>query len=263
MAVYTLVMSDDKPLAELVELLRTSEHIMVFTGAGISTNSGIPDFRGPNGVWKKRQPVMYADFMGSHQKRIEYWEYKLEGWRSFRDAEPNPTHTAVADLERAGKMEAVVTQNIDGLHVKGGSSPQIVIELHGTNREVECQSCGKRSDPQPHFDAFAKTREPPVCACKGFLKPATISFGQSLRPEDLERAAAAAQTCDLVVAMGSTLSVHPAATLPLVAAQRGTPYAIINRGPTEHDGLPFVTLRLDGDVGSLLPQAVQAALSSS
>ena len=244
---------------DLAVLLRNAERVMVFTGAGISTGSGIPDFRGPQGVWKTQQPVYYADFMSSRAARVKYWHYKLDGWQSFRDAEPTATHRAVAALETWGKLEAVVTQNIDGLHVAGGSSPARVIELHGTNREVECQTCGERSDPAPHFAAFAENEEPPLCACGGFLKPATISFGQSLRTADLEAAAVAAEACDLVVAMGSTLSVHPAASFPLLAAQRGVPYAIINRGETDHDHLPQVTLRLDGDVAELFPAAVAAA----
>ncbi|MCA9617769.1 MAG: hypothetical protein KC731_02035, partial [Myxococcales bacterium] len=153
-----------------------------------------------------------------------------------------------------------VTQNIDGLHVAGGLDPSLLVELHGTNREVECQTCGARSDPAPAFAAFADTGEPPLCPCGGFLKPATISFGQSLRRADLERAADVASRCDLAVALGSTLSVHPAATIPLLAAQRGVPYAIVNRGATEHDDLPVVSLRLEGDVGELFVAAVDAAL---
>lgn len=256
-------MTDESDIEQLAMLVAAAQRIMVFTGAGISTGSGIPDFRGPNGVWKTQQPVYYQDFMASEEKRREYWRYKLEGWTRFRDAEPNATHVAVATLERAGKLLAVVTQNIDGLHVKGGSSPHRVIELHGTNREVECQSCGARSDPEPHFAAFESTGAAPVCACGGFLKPATISFGQSLRTADLEAAAEAARDCDMVVSMGSTLSVHPAASFPILAAKRGVPYAIVNRGPTEHDGLDCVTLRLHGDVGMLFPAAVQRATADT
>jgi NAD-dependent deacetylase len=248
--------------SKLVELLRKSKQMLLFTGAGISTGSGIPDFRGPEGVWKRRQPVYYHDFMRSDAARVEHWDYKLEGWPAFREARPNATHAAIARLERAGKVRAVVTQNIDGLHARAGTSAERLIELHGTNRFVECQTCGRRSDPEPHFAQFRRTRRPPVCECGGFLKPATISFGQNLRNEDLERADAAAQAADLVVALGSTLSVHPAANIPLLAASRGAPYVIINRGLTEHDGLPEVTLRLEGDVGQIFPPAVAAALAS-
>jgi NAD-dependent deacetylase len=156
----------------------------------------------------------------------------------------------------------VATQNIDGLHARAGTSAERLIELHGTNSQVECQSCGKRSDPEPHFEDFRRTRQPPVCECGGFLKPATISFGQNLRNEDLEQAEVWAGQADLVVALGSTLSVYPAASIPLLTARRGAPYVIINRGATEHDDLPEVTLRFEGDVGQIFPPAVDEALSS-
>ena len=233
-------------ITKLVELLRGSKAMLVFTGAGISTGSGIPDFRGPEGVWKRRQPVYYHDFMRSESARVEHWDFKLEGWPAFREARPNATHEAIARLERAGKVLAVVTQNIDALHARAGTSAERLIELHGTNSFIECQTCGRRTDPEAHFEQFRKTRRPPVCECGGFLKPATISFGQSLRNEVLERAEEAAKAADLVVALGSTLSVYPAANIPLLAASRGAPYVIMNRGPTEHDDLPEVTLRLEG-----------------
>jgi NAD-dependent deacetylase len=245
----------------LIDLLRTSRGILVFTGAGISTGSGIADFRGPQGVWKKRQPVYYQDFMASEAARVEHWDYKLEAWPSFRDARPNAAHRAIVQLERAGKLLLLVTQNIDGLHSAAGISPEKLVEVHGTNASIECQGCGNRSDPAPHFEAFRAHRKPPVChLCGGFLKPATISFGQSLREDDLSRSFAAADQCDLVVALGTSLSVTPAATVPLTAAARGAPYVIINRGPTDHDGHPVVTLRLEGDVVELFPPAVAAAL---
>jgi len=243
----------------LVALLRGSSRILLFTGAGVSTASGIPDFRGPQGVWTRRRPVYYDDFMRSEAARIEHWDFKLEGWAAYRDAQPNAVHRSAVTLHRAGKLLAVVTQNIDGLHARAGLPRDRLVELHGTNSEIECQSCGRRSDPQPHFESFARTRRLPVCACGGFLKPATISFGQQLREADLGRAADAAAACDLVVALGSTFSVYPAAEFPLTAARRGAPYVIINRGATEHDGLPAVTLRFEGDVVEIFPPAVAAA----
>ncbi len=245
----------------LTDLLRASQRLLVFTGAGISTGSGIPDFRGPDGVWKRRQPVYYHDFMRSEDARIEHWDYKLEAWPSFRAARPNATHEAIAQLEKAGKVLAVVTQNIDSLHTRAGTSENLLIELHGTNAFVECQTCGRLSDPEPHFESFRQSRRPPRCECGGLLKPATISFGQNLRHDVLARAEAAARGADLVVALGSTLSVHPAADIPLLAASRGMPYVVINRGETDHDGLPGVTLRLEGDVAEIFPPAVAAALS--
>ena len=253
----------DLERAGLAERLRAAEKILVFTGAGISTGSGIPDFRGPGGVWERRKPVYYHDFMTSEAARIEHWDYKLEGWEAFRTAQPNASHRAIVELERAGKLLTLVTQNIDGLHTRAGTSLERLVELHGTNSLVGCQTCGRKSDPGPHFECFRKTRKPPRCACGGFLKPATISFGQYLRSEDLERAEAAALSCDLVIALGSTLSVYPAANIPLLATQRGAPYIVINRGPTEHDQLREVELRIEGDVAEIFSLAVNEALAAT
>ncbi len=236
--------------------------MLLFTGAGISTGSGIADFRGPKGVWTRRRPVYFQEFLSSEAARIEYWDQKLEAWPSFRAATPNRVHFAAVELERAGRLLIVVTQNIDGLHARAGTTPDRLVELHGTNLWVECQRCQDRTDPEPHMRRFEQTRKPPICGCGGFLKPATISFGQNLRREDLERAFAAAADTDLVVALGSTLSVHPAASVPLAAAERGAPYVIINRGGTDHDGHPAVTLRLEGDVVELFPRAVGEAMGS-
>ncbi len=161
--------------------------------------------------------------MTSEAARIEHWDYKLEGWDGFRTAQPNAVHHAIVRLEKAGKVLSVVTQNIDGLHALAGTSPERLLELHGTNLLVECQSCRWRGEPEPHFEFFRTKRKPPLCECGGFLKPATISFGQSLDPQVLERAAARAMETDLVVALGSTLSVYPAAGFPLMAAERGVP----------------------------------------
>jgi NAD-dependent deacetylase len=247
----------------LVAHLGAARRLLVFTGAGISTASGIPDFRGPGGVWSRRRPVYFQEFLASEKARVEHWDYKLESWEAFRDARPNAVHEAVAALERAGKVEAVVTQNIDGLHARAGTSPDRLVEIHGTNFEIECLTCGRREAPEPHYESFARTRRPPRCSCGGYLKTATISFGQDLRQADLRRAFAAAAAADLVVALGSTLSVQPAASVPLAAAGRGAPYIIVNRGPTDHDGHPSVALRLEGDVVELFPPAVRAALASA
>jgi NAD-dependent deacetylase len=243
------------------ELLKASQSIVVLTGAGISTASGIPDFRGPGGVWTRRKPVYYDDFMASESARVEHWDYKLESWAIYQRAQPNAVHEAMVALERAGKLHAVLTQNVDGLHRRAGTSDAKLVELHGTDLLVECQRCHATSDPAPHLAAFTSTRRSPVCECGGVLKAATISFGQPLRPAILERAATAAQHADLMIALGSTLSVYPAASLPLLAAERGAPYVIVNRGPTDHDGHPAVTLRLDGDVTVIVPAAVDAAFA--
>lgn len=246
---------------DLAEYLRASRQALIFTGAGISTGSGIPDFRGPQGVWTRRQPVYYQDFMASEAARIEHWDYKLEAWDAFHEARPNAVHQVIVRLEEAGKLRMVVTQNIDGLHSLAGTSPERLVELHGTNSLVECQTCKCRSDPQPHFDFFRAQRTPPLCACGGFLKPATISFGQSLEPNELERARQGATEADLVVALGSTLSVYPAAAFPLMIARRGVPYVIVNRGATEHDDEPCVSLRIEGEVSEIFPAAVAAGLT--
>jgi NAD-dependent deacetylase len=248
--------------ARLVDWLRRSSRALIFCGAGVSTASGIPDFRGPNGVWTRRRPVYYDEFLASEDAQIEYWDFKLETWAFYERAQPNPVHHAIVALERAGRVIAVVTQNIDGLHRRAGTAPERLVEVHGTDLIVECQTCHATSDPAPHLAAFSETRRPPRCSCGGLLKPATISFGQPLRRDDLERASAAARKADLVVALGSTLSVYPAASIPLLAAERGTPYIVINQGPTEHDDHGSLTLRLEADVTAIFPPAVQAALAA-
>jgi NAD-dependent deacetylase len=255
------VISLDGFVSRLADYLRASQRALIFTGAGISTGSGIPDFRGPQGIWTRRKPVYYQDFMSSEAARVEHWDYKLEGWDGFRTAQPNAVHHAIVRLEKAGKVLSVLTQNIDGLHAAAGTNANRLVELHGTNLQVECQSCRWRGDPAPHFEFFRVKRTPPLCACGGFLKPATISFGQSLDPQVLEQAGHAAMQADLVVALGSTLSVYPAASFPLLAAQRGNPYVVINRGETEHDREPCVSLRIEGEVSEIFPAAVGVALS--
>jgi NAD-dependent deacetylase len=213
------------PHPQLVQLLEDARRILLFTGTGISTGSGIPDFRGPQGVWKTRQPVYFQDFLHSEDARVEHWDFKLESWPVIRQARPTPTHRAIAALESADRVELVVTQNVDGLHARAGTSAERLVELHGSNAEIECLRCGGRTDPKPH----------------------------------MQRALAAASACDLVVALGSTLGVYPAANVPLAAVDCGTPYVIINQGATEHDDHHGITLRLDGDVQELFPAAVRAS----
>jgi len=254
--------ADERAVASLARMIMAADRILVFTGAGISTKSGIPDYRGPQGVWNTRRPVFYDEFMTSEASRREYWRQKLEDRDAFGRAEPNAVHHAIVRLEQAGKLELLVTQNIDGLHRSAGSDPARLVEVHGTAARIECQSCGERSEPAPHFARFAATDVPPTCSCGGYLKPATISFGQSLRQGDLLRAFTAAERADLVLALGSTLAVTPAADIPLAAAQAGAGYVIVNQGPTEHDRLPLVSLRIEGDVCAIVPAAIEAALGS-
>ncbi len=237
-------------LESLVALVQRATHPLFFTGAGISTGSGIPDFRGPNGIWKTRKPVLFQDFLASEEARVEYWNYKLEGFEQFRNAKPNNAHHALAELECAGKVFALVTQNIDGLHQDAGSSD--VIELHGTNREIECTGCGRRTPPKPAFEEFRRTQRCPRCECGGYMKSATISFGQAMPEDLLKKAFAAASGADLAVSIGSTLEVHPASMVPLSVLENGAPYVVINRGETAHDGI--ATLRLEGDVNEILPE---------
>ena len=244
----------------LTEWIGKANRILIFTGAGISTPSGIPAFRGAGGIWTTRQPVLYQDFMAKESARIEYWQYKLELWEEHGDAEPNIIHESIVNLEKAGKVEMVVTQNVDGLHLAAGTSRDLLVEVHGNGTLVECQSCGFEDPAQASFEKFKNEGKCPTCKCGGYLKPATISFGQNLKEEDLNRAFAAAKSCDLVIALGSTLSVSPANSIPLKAAQSGTPYIIINRDETDHDGSPQVTLRLPGNVENLFPPAVKETL---
>jgi NAD-dependent deacetylase len=252
--------AQEEGIVKLSSILSSAKRLLIFTGAGISTASGIPDYRGPKGVWNSRRPIFYQDFMSSREARIEYWSQKSEDRDAFRSANPNVVHAAIVALEQAGRVELVVTQNVDGLHRIAGTSEETLVEIHGTNGLVECQTCRLRLEPGEPFRSFAETGEPPVCACGGYLKPATISFGQQLRGADLTRAFQAATRSDAAIVLGSTLLVTPAADIPLEAARSGACYVVVNRGPTEHDTSPFVSLRIDGDVGAVFPRAVEEAL---
>jgi len=244
-------------VAELAAAVNAAERVLAFTGAGISTASGIPDFRGPQGVWKRRKPVLFQDFIASAEARRAHWRYKAEGHTEFAQARPNAAHRALVALERLGKLDTLVTQNVDGLHQDAGHDPERIVELHGTNRLAECLACGERSAPEAALEEFRATGECPRCrACGGILKTATVSFGQQMPQAELQRAFRAARRADLALAIGSTLEVRPAADVPLAAVGNGARYAIINRGPTGHDG--FADLRLEGDVTVILPALIQA-----
>lgn len=240
---------------ELATLISCASNVLFFTGAGVSTGSGIPDFRGPKGLWHRMRPVYFDEFMSSHEARVRHWQYKLDGWREFRDARPNRAHKALYELDRMGRLSALVTQNIDGLHQLAGHSEEKVIELHGTNRKVECVTCLKIFEPDPFFDRFAESGEPPLCQCGGFLKSATISFGQAMPQDKLRKAFSWAGRADLVVSVGSTLEVEPAASVPRSAKDNGATYVVINQGPTAHDQL--ADLRIEDDVNVLLPATVK------
>jgi NAD-dependent deacetylase len=241
--------------AQFALLLSRAARVLVFTGAGISTASKIPDFRGPDGIWRTRTPVELPEFVLREEARIEYWSWKLEGHPVFRDAKPNAAHRALVVLERAGKLDALVTQNVDGLHRAAGTSAERLIELHGTNAEAVCMECRVREPVLRAMADFERTRVPPTCThCGGLMKPGVIMFGEALDPDTLRRATAAAGRADLVLALGSSLVVTPAANVPLVALRHKAPYVIVNRGATPHDNL--ATLKLDADVNELLPAVV-------
>jgi len=228
-------MTIDNPIAEQIAgWLQTAQEAVVFTGAGMSTESGIPDFRSPGGVWAKYQPVMFQDFVSSDAARREYWRQKCEAHGEFGAARPNTGHKVLANWEAAGRLRAVITQNIDGLHQAAGS--RRVLELHGTAMEIVCLSCERRFEPEPMMAAFRETGTAPHCeACGGYLKSATVSFGQSLPEAVLAEAWQLARKSDLFLVLGSSLVVEPAASLPRFARQHGARLVIINRDPTEQD----------------------------
>lgn len=216
--------------------LSEAKFAVAFTGAGISTESGIPDFRSPGGIWSQSQPVYFDDFVARAEARYEYWRQKALAHRDFDGSQPNTGHCILAKWQQAGKLKAVITQNIDGLHQQAGS--QDVVELHGTARFVSCLDCGERYPADEYVGKFlADDAVPPCPVCAGMLKHATISFGQSLDAAVLDRASDLARQADLFLAMGSSLVVQPAAGLPPLAKHHGARLVIINRDPTEQDVL--------------------------
>jgi NAD-dependent deacetylase len=230
---------------------------VAFTGAGISTESGIPDFRSPTGIWSQAQPVYFEDFLRSPASRQEYWRQKSIAHRDFAGAQPNDGHRILAAWEADGLVRTVITQNIDGLHQAAGSRQ--VLELHGTAREVSCLTCSRRWPADPWVDQFVATQVAPDCPeCRGPLKHATISFGQPLDETVLEQALAASRDCDLFLALGSSLVVHPAAGLPALAKQQGARLVIINREPTPLDGIADLVVR--ESIGVTLKQVAAQAI---
>ena len=232
--------------------------IVVLTGAGISTDSGIPDFRGPQGVWTKdpaaQRSSNITDYLADPAVRRRVWQARLASpaWT----ASPNPGHLAIVDLERQGWLNTLVTQNIDGLHHLAGNDPAMIVELHGTMREVMCLDCGDRGPMEPVLDRLRAGEEDPDCRrCGGVLKSATISFGQSLVVEDLARAHRAALECDLLLAVGSSLTVSPACDLVPVAAGAGAAVVIVNAQPTPYDGIAGALVR--APISDVLPELVR------
>lgn len=251
---------DEPSVDEVRAWLEDSRRVVVLTGAGISTDSGIPDFRGPNGVWT-RNPG--AERMATLQTYMSDPEVRRQSWQNRLDhpawgAEPNTGHVALVELQRRGTLDTLVTQNIDGLHQAAGIDSERVVEIHGTMHEVVCMSCDERAPMQRALDRVRAGEDDPPCrSCGGILKSATISFGQNLVPADLQRAAEAAERCDLLLAVGSTLGVYPAANLVPVARMGGARVVIVNGEPTEMDHLADAVLR--GPIGELLPALLTAS----
>jgi NAD-dependent deacetylase len=244
----------DGAVAEVQGWIDDAERVVVLTGAGISTDSGIPDFRGPNGVWTKNpqaeKTATLSHYLGDPDVRRQAWQSRISSpaWT----AEPNPGHRALVALEARGKLDTLLTQNVDGLHQQAGSDPALVVELHGTMRDVMCMSCGERAPMERALDRVRAGEDDPPCrTCGGILKSATISFGQALVVDDLLRAEQAALRCDLMLAVGSSLTVFPAADVVPVAKANGARVVIVNAEPTPFDGIADAVLR--GSISDVLP----------
>lgn len=231
--------------------LQDARRVVVFTGAGISTESGIPDFRGPGGWWTQNRPIDFSDFLASEEMRREAWRRRFALEPMLAAARPNRGHRAVAEIFRRGIVRAVITQNIDGLHQHSGIPAESVIELHGNTTYAKCLSCGCRYEIIEVRDIFRQNGRGPVCpACGGFLKTATISFGQPMPEHEMELAREATSTCDFFLALGSSLVVYPAAGFPILAKENGAHLVIINREPTPLDGIADMVIQ--GELGPLL-----------
>ena len=240
------------------DLVAGASRIVGFTGAGISTESGVPDFRSPDGVWAQNRTVDFQEFVSSEAGRVEYWRQKAAAWPAMRAAQPNAGHYAFVELHRQGRLAALVTQNIERLHQRSGLPADAVLELHGTTTEAVCLKCGDRITSDEACRRIEAGEKAPRCrACGGLLKPATISFGQAMPLDVMARAQAAAETCDLLLAVGSSLVVEPAASIPRAAKAAGARLVIVNREPTPLDGIADGVAR--GEIGEVLPALVAAA----
>ncbi len=242
----------DSAIARLQEMVEEAGIILPFTGAGISTECGIPDFRSPGGLWTKHPPIQFDEFLASQEARNKSWRRRFAMQDQFGDARPGRGHRAVASLYRAGKAPAVITQNIDNLHQASGISPEHVVELHGNTTFALCLDCNERYElswVRARMDA-ANGCAPDCPACGGFIKTATVSFGQAMPDAAMRRAQDLAQSCDLFLAIGSSLVVWPAAGFPLVAKRNGARLAIINRESTEFDDIADLVVRQD--IGTVL-----------
>lgn len=244
---------DEALLDEAAAAIAEAKRFVVFTGAGVSTESGIPDFRGPDGIWKKIDPSIFefSRYVRDSEVRKLSWRMRLE--HGGFQAKPNASHFAIAGLESKTAFEALITQNIDGLHHAAGSSPEKILEIHGTMKEVKCLSCRRRWPTEEILERVRAGEEDPACVeCGGILKTATISFGENLDPYVLERCQAAALSCDVFLVAGSSLVVYPAAALPQIAKEAGATLIIVNLEETPLD--PIADLVIHGKTGHILPE---------
>ena len=238
---------------QIARWITTSQRLVVFVGAGLSTESGIPDFRSPGGVWDRYNPedFYFQNFIASEAAREKYWQMATEMYEPMKKAQPNLAHLAIAELERLGKLDCIITQNIDGLHLKAGNSEEKVIQLHGTAMAVSCLHCEKRYDRDEIQERIRKGVKAPVCDdCGGPLKPATISFGQAMPERETQEAYRRSASSDLFIVIGSSLVVHPAASMPSVARRNGAKLVIINRDPTPYDDRADIVIH--GQAGPLM-----------
>ena len=243
-----------EPAQQLAHMLRMSCRAVVFTGAGISTESGIPDFRSPGGVWDRMPPVYFEDFIASAEMRAETWRRRFAMETMFASAKPNAGHRAIAELVAGGKVSHVITQNIDNLHQASGIPEECIVELHGNTTYATCLDCGVRYEIATLKQQFDLRLGVPDCYCGGYIKSATISFGQPMPAQAMQRALDATRACDLFVVAGSSLVVYPAAGFPLEAKRRGAKLAILNRTPTDQDAYADLVIR-DG-LGATLSSAL-------
>jgi NAD-dependent deacetylase len=242
-------------VARAVSLIRGASAIVAMTGAGISTESGIPDYRGPGGVWETRKPPTIGDFVDNLETRREFWRRRLTDYPRLASREPNAGHLALADLERRGTLLAIVTQNIDGLHQKAGNSDRRVIELHGNAHHLRCVTCGTVFDAEEIQRRLAAGEEEPACTvCGGILRSGTVLFGDPIPKEALEMSLAVARACDVMLIVGSSLVVNPAARLPEIARRNGASLVVINRTETPVDQLADV--HIVGEAGPTLSEVV-------
>jgi NAD-dependent deacetylase len=240
-------------LDEFAAKIRACSNLVFFTGAGISTESGVSDFRSPGGIWTRYQPVYFADFMTSEEARIRQWKMKKETHELYKKVKPNIGHYAIADFDKRSQLLGLITQNIDGLHGVAGVSADKIVELHGTDRKVICLKCGKTFDPEPIYNSIGGNFKPPTCnLCGGFLKAATISFGQAMPVEAMSRANELSAAAEIFIVLGSSLVVHPAASFPVIAKENGAFLAMVNRDPTPLDNL--ADYRYQGEIGEFFTQ---------